>query len=220
MSLSPVGITSPRLDSNGWMSPIRIRPSEIPKAAQATDVFFDGQKEFEIDGYVTFNLFKIILRHLLDFCVYQSEGSWIETLSMRDMCCFVFGRINLWENDGRLIGRFLDTRIFEIVVEHLSIHENCCLSPIVEYVGTFLLGGIPTKKHVFFWFPNLSHLIRIRDSAGSSWEVGPKQWGLLGFRNQRCKNNKFLGECHRHCWAAGNSPPKSTLKIQEFGNFL
>ena len=69
------------------------------------------------------------------------------------MCCFVFGRINLWENDGRLIGRFLDTRIFEIVVEHLSIHENCCLFPIVEYVGAVLLRGNPTKKDVFFLVP-------------------------------------------------------------------
>ena len=85
------------------------------------------------------------------------------------MCCFVFGRINLWENDGRLIGRFLDTRIFEIVVEHLSIHENCCLFPIncrICWSRSFE-GESDKKTCFFFWFPNLSHVIRIRDSAGS-----------------------------------------------------
>lgn len=220
MSLSPVGIPNQSLDPPKRMS-FSFRDSTLrnTKAAKATDVFLMVKKNLR--SMVTLRL--ISLKSFWDICSIFVYINWKEAELKHWVCkiCVVLflGGSIFGKMMGDWLDVLLDTRIFEIVVEHLSIHENCWLFPIVEYVGAFLLGGNPTKKPVFFWFPNLSHLIRIRDSAGSSWEVGPKQWGLLGFWNQRYKNNKFLGECHRHCWAVGNSPPKSTLKIQEFGNF-
>ena len=77
MSLSPVGITSPRLDPEKRMS-FSFRDSTLQntKGCASYGCFFLMVKK-NLRSMVTLRLIclKIILRHLLDFCVYQSEGS-------------------------------------------------------------------------------------------------------------------------------------------------